>query len=312
MKKIFSVAAAFIFIIFSVLGCAKSTENTSSIEQQVQFIEFNDSLGHSVKIYGKRAAAASGSFAQAWILAGGELAGTTSDAFENIEEIPSNVKNIGNLHSPNLEAITALNPDFVILSADISGHSNLYSKLKELKIPAALFSVETFDDYLNMLKIFTDITQRKDLYEKNGLSIKEKIDEIISNTKGKPSPKILLLRASSEKVSARSSKSMAGAMLKDMGCINIADEENSLLEELSIEKIIAKNPDFIFTIAMGNEDDAQKALNDALFSNPAFAGLEAVKNNRCIILPKELFHQKPNNRWDKAYEKLWEILYENT
>ncbi|MCX7657046.1 MAG: ABC transporter substrate-binding protein [Oscillospiraceae bacterium] len=312
MKKTFLVAAAFIFIIFSLFGCAKSTEPTSSIDPKIQLIEFNDSLGHSVKVYGKRAVVASGSFAQAWLLAGGELVGTTSDAFQNIKEVPKDAKDIGSLHSPSLETITALNPDFVVLSADISGHSDLYSRLEDLKIPAALFSVETFDDYLNMLKIFTDITQRKDLYDKNGLAIKEKIDEIISNTKNKPSPSVLLLRAGTGKVSVRNSKSMAGAMLKDMGCINIADEENSLLEELSIEKIIAKNPDFIFIVTMGNADDAQKALNEVLFSNPAWAALDAVKNNRCITLPKELFHQKPNNRWDEAYKKLWEILYENT
>ena len=45
-------------------------------------------------------------------------------------------------------------------------------------ITVAYFDVDNFNDYLNMLDICTDITERKDLYEQNGLFIKSKIDEI--------------------------------------------------------------------------------------------------------------------------------------
>ena len=274
-------------------------------------IEFSDALGHSVQVFGsERVVAASGSFAQVWLLAGGKLVGTTEDAFKNNLGVPEDVASVGNLHAPSLESIIALNPQLVILSADLSGHAALYGQLTAANIHTAYFSVEAFEDYLSMLKICTDITGRKDLYQQNGLNIQSQVQKVIAQNKGNPSPKVLLLRAGAGKVTARNSATMAGTMLRDMGCINIADSETSLLENLSMETIIEQDPDFIFTISMGDSQErAQKALQDTLLSNPAWSKLSAVKAGRYIALPKELFHQKPNNRWGESYEKLWEILY---
>lgn len=44
---------------------------------------------------------------------------------------------------------------------------------------------------------------------------------------------------------------MTGAMLKDLGAINIADADDSLLENLSMENIIADDPEDIFVVTMG-------------------------------------------------------------
>ena len=35
----------------------------------------------------------------------------------------------------------------------------------------------------------------------------------------------------------------------------------------------------------------------------------AVKNGNLVVLPKELFHYKPNDRWDDSYEYLAKIIY---
>ena len=48
---------------------------------------------------------------------------------------------------------------------------------EELGIPCAYFDVSNFEDYLEMLKICTDITDRPDLYEKNGLDVKNQKEE---------------------------------------------------------------------------------------------------------------------------------------
>ncbi|NMB09003.1 MAG: ABC transporter substrate-binding protein [Tissierellia bacterium] len=44
-------------------------------------------------------------------------------------------------------------------------------------------------------------------------------------------------------------------------------------------------------------------------SNPAWSTLSAVKNDRYIILPKDLYMFKPNHRYAEAYEGLAKILY---
>ncbi|GHU37986.1 ABC transporter substrate-binding protein [Clostridia bacterium] len=293
-------------------GGSQSSEPTQSVEPTQPLISFEDALGHNVTISeAKRVIALSGSFAQIWLLAGGELVGTTQDAFESGYVTDETVGDVGGVHSPDLESIIALDPDLVILSQTASGHVKLYDQLNDAGITTAYFTVEIFTEYLDMLKICTDITGRSDLYEANGAAVSEKINAIT----GKASlssyrPTVLLIRATSTGVSARNSDTLAGAMLNDLGCLNIVSKDKNLLENLSVEAIIDADPDFIFAVTMGDDDKALAVIEDTLVNNPAWAGLSAVVNNKYYVLPKELFHQKPNNRWGESYEMLYEIIFD--
>ena len=103
---------------------------------------------------------------------------------------------------------------------------------------------------------------------------------------------------------------MIGTMLQALGCRNIADSEDSLLDNLSMEVIIREDPDFIFVTTLGaSTEAAEKILAEGIQSNPAWKDLSAVKNGRFIWLPKNLFHYKPNHRWGESYEILADILY---
>ena len=98
--------------------------------------------------------------------------------------------------------------------------------------------------------------------------------------------------------------------MSDMGFVNIADSETSLLENLSIETIIASDPTYIFVVLQGTDTtDAQRNLEMTLLSNPAWNGLTAVQEGRYYIMDQRLYNVKPNARWGEAYEKLADILY---
>ena len=58
--------------------------------------------------------AAYGSFAEAWLLAGGELVGVTQDALEERDlGLPEDIAVVGTVKEPNAEEIIALEPDLV-------------------------------------------------------------------------------------------------------------------------------------------------------------------------------------------------------
>jgi len=60
---------------------------------------------------------------------------------------------------------------------------------------------------------------------------------------------------------------------------------------------------------MGNDTDAAtQNLFDLLHHNPAWASLEAVRENRVFVMEKQLFNLKPNARWGLAYETLYETF----
>ena len=61
---------------------------------------------------------------------------------------------------------------------------------------------------------------------------------------------------------------------------------------------------------MGNSDEAaQQALAEQTTQNPAWAQLDAVKNNHVVTLDPKLFQYKPNDQWDQAYQVLFDALY---
>jgi len=165
-----------------------------------------------------------------------------------------------------------------------------------------------------MLDICTDITGRKDLYAQNGTNIQEQIDNIKKDVENadlsQKERTVLLLRASSGSVKAKGSDgTILGEMLKELGCVNIADSDNSLLENLSVESVIRQEPYRIFVVTMG--DDTQKAidnLTNMMNEDPAWGTLDAVQNDRLHVMDRKSFNIKPNANWASSYEKLSEIL----
>ena len=110
-------------------------------------------------------------------------------------------------------------------------------------------------------------------------------------------------------VKAKSSKgTILGEMLADLGCINLADSDGKLTEQLNLEYVLQKNPRHILVVTMGDEGKAKKNFQTMMEENPAWSSLDAVKENRMHILEKRLFNQKPNARWAIAYETLAKLL----
>ena len=121
----------------------------------------------------------------------------------------------------------------------------------------------------------------------------------------------MLLFGSSKGISVRGSNSTVGQMLKDLNTVNISDIINDSADSktFSIEKIIEEDPDFIFVQTMGKIEKVEERLKKDVESNSAWSSLKAVKNDRYIILPKDLYLYKPNDRYGEAYEGLAKMLY---
>ena len=324
IKKTTAALAAVIMCFGLLTGCGTATsagtssgiasaasQPAQSQNQTTGATTFVDALGNQVTVTStNRVVSLYGSYAETWTLAGGTLVGATDDAIEERNmQLGDDVAIIGSVKNPSMEEIIATNPDFVILNADNEQQVDLHEALTEAGIPHAYYRVDTFEEYLDMLKQFCQFTGREDLYQKNGLDVKQQIDKVKQLVQGKTGPSVLLMRAYSTGVTAKGADNLAGYILKDLGADNIADRDDSLLENISMEEIIADDPDYIFVTTMGSEQKALDYLAGSLQANPAWAELSAVKNNHYVVLPKELFHYKPNARWGESYAYLAKILY---
>lgn len=251
--------------------------------------------------------ALSKSIADMWLLAGGSLSGVTEDALE-LDGISEDTVVVGTVKKPSTEAILALKPDLVLFSGELAAHEQLKAELDKLSVTVMPVTVDSFEDYDAVIRKFTEMTGREDLYQKNVTDVKQRIDRIIADKGEKfKGTAYLCLRASAANTKALKKDHFTCAILDSLGLSNIADDD-SALNDLNIEEIALRNPDYIFVVFMGDDEEAAKAFSEEFENQAVFRELKAVKENRLIFLPKDLFHNKPNERWDEAYSYVCDIL----
>lgn len=302
-----------LFLLVSCGTAAPSSQSASAA--QADSVTFTDDLGRTVTVDSpKRVAALIGSFADVWCIAGGKdtLVAAADDTWTQFDlGLDESVINLGKVSEPSAETLLAAQPDFVLASTKTSADVELMPTLENAGIPTAYFDVSSFGDYLRMLEICTRITGCEDRYEQYGMLVQEQVDAAIASAQDKQGPTVLYLRATGSSCKVKNSQNtVLGEMLADLGCTNIADSDESLLETLSMEAILQADPECIFIVLQGSDQEkARQTLEKAVLSNPAWQQLRAVQQNKCYYMDQQLYNVKPNARWGEAYEGLAEILY---
>lgn len=305
MKKMLSLLLALLLL----TGCAPQ-----SAPKDTQGFTFTDDLGREVTVnQPQRVVSLIGSFADIWYLAGGiDTLVATTNATWTYYDLPlrEDIVNLGGSKALNLEQLIACEPDLILASCGTDRNVELEETFTAMGLNAAYFSVNSFEDYLRMLKICTQITGHPENYETFGTSVKDRVEAALKRPDGSR-PSVLYIRATGSSCKVKNSEgSVLGEMLAAMDCANVADQDGSLLEQLSMEAILAADPDYIFVVLQSADPkDAQEILESTLLRNPAWATLTAVENGRYFIMDPNLYNLKPNERWGEAYEKLADILY---
>lgn len=293
-------------------GCGRGEPVTSDAPSGA--VNFTDDLGRTVSLdEPERVAVLTGSFADIWCLAGGRdtLVAAAGDAWTSFElDLPEDVTDLGAIKQPNLELLFAAQPDLVIASSNTAAQVELLDVLEDAGLTAAYFNVTNFEEYLRMLDVCTRLTGDGAAYEEYGAALSAQIAAARGRADGSR-PTVLYIRATGSGCKVKNSRdTVLGEMLADLGCVNIADGGDTRLEQLSMEAILASDPDHIFAVLQGADPTAARnTLEAALLSDPAWQSLSAVREGRFHYMDHRLYNLKPNARWGEAYEKLADILY---
>ena len=285
-------------------GVTINEDTVSFIDGRGQEVTINKNPQRAVVLYN--------SFLEVWMDNGGSVVGKLEPTVG--QEIPGveDAEIIGKLGAISVEKVISLEPDLIIVNSTQKSQLELIPSFEGVGIPVIAIDYVGLDDYLTMTRLFTALNGREDLFKSNALDIVEEIDNILSVIPEEKEHKVLLIMASAKSVSARDSSSYVGMMLEDLNTINIADNSDGALgtQNFSMEKILEEDPDFIFVQTTGSDMDATlDRLKEDAESNPAWASLSAVKNDRYIILPKDMYMFKANLRYAEAYENLATIIY---
>ena len=298
---------------FLILLAALLLTGCAAAPASAPIFSFTDSTGARVSLpkMPQKTAVLFSSHAEVWQLAGGTVDITVGESVERGFASENAVLVDGGAGKTiDTEALLAAKPDLVIGSSDIPAQVEACTMAARAGIPAALFRVDTFADYLEMLRICTQITGNQEAYEACGTAVRGEIEAALEAVEGLPQRNILFIRAGSTDSATkakRAPENFVCSMLQELNTYNIADDAPVLLDGLSLEHILVRDPDFIFISTMGNEEAAVAHMTQ-LLSQPGWQELTAVKNGSFAFLPRELFHFKPNARWAEAYWYLAGLL----
>lgn len=277
-------------------------------------VVFTDTSGEEVIIKKnlERVVALQNSLMEIWDQAGGTVVGRVEESTDKIVENAMSAEVVGGVGSPSLEKILSLQPDLVIVSSSYTAQREMIPTLTQNNIQVIALDNDLLEDYYKTVRLFTAITGREDLYENHVNNIQKKVDEIVSKAPSDKEYTAIIMFATAKSITVRDSNTMVGEMLKNLNVANISDSNDSGADTktYSMEKIIQEDPDFIFVQTMGSDLDkiTERLKSDAL-DNPAWASLTAVKEDRYIVLPKDLYLYKPNDRYPEAYEGLAKMIY---
>ena len=81
------------------------------------------------------------------------------------------------------------------------------------------------------------------------------------------------------------------------------------VSKADMEALVEKNPEIIFITFMGDSEEIENRLRADVKSNPAWASLEAVRNNKVYLLPERLFLLNPGLHYPDAVKYMAKTVY---
>lgn len=223
----------------------------------------------------------------------------------NFPEDARNKKKIGSFSDVNYEQIAKLNINTAVIHSHMAEQK---SRLEKMGINVIVINNNTIDDILSAYDILGNEFNIKNVTDKRKNEIIEKINSIKSEIKarGRKTAVVSIFRNYGSKVT---SATVAGGNNIYNDILKILNLENPFdnmppYTEVSLESIIASNPDVIFDLFHGR--DTKNAFND--WEN---IPLKAVKEKNIIIL-SDTYLSLPGPRIDKIIEKFYSEYYKIT
>lgn len=209
-----------------------------------------------------------------------------------LKNLPSSIKNVGNMKEPDMEAIAALKPDLIIAS----GRTAQYvKKLKEIA-PTVLLQTDNKDywssskkNILSLASIFGEDGTKK---AKSELAKLDKEIQTVVAANEKSNKNALAMMLNEGAMSAFGAKSRFAFLYSTLKFkpTDAKIKESRHGQEVSFESIKQINPDIIFvlnrTLAIGGDNSANKDL----LNNSLIQETNAAKNKTIVNLTSDLWY----------------------
>lgn len=236
---------------------------------------------------------------------GGKVVGRPDTKLTLPEELKK-AKIIGNAHQPNFEQIASLKPDVLVAN---NGFQKNVPTVEGQGTKVIISSANSVQDIQKNIELYGTVMKKED----KAKELNQKINDQMKKYEKKSDVKALLVYGAPGTYLAALPTSLSGDVLEKTGGKNIASDfpetkEYPQYAQLSVERIIEANPDVIYLITHGDPKSVKKAFEGEMMKNEAWKNLDAVKQNRVVILPPDLFGSNPGTKVTEAMDFMYKSI----
>ena len=307
MKKLLLGSIALVMIVLALAGCGKSTSSSSATTKE---LTFNGQTYTVPKDPQKIAVLSNSVLSMLYAVDGKAISrvNTTDSLPPEIEALPA----LGQTANINMEQLLGLNPDLVLGLEN--QHKKYEAQLQSSKIPTVLINYDGIKDNAPLLTFLGELTNHQDKAKTVIATYENNIAKVKDAVKGQQPARVAVLRATGKGVTAETDAAITASMVKELGMTNVVTSHldkttTDKTVPYSLETLAADDPDIIFVVTMGKEEEITKAMKKAMTDNPAWANLKAVQNNRVVYLPSKLFLLNPGLQTPEAMARLVKEAY---
>jgi len=214
---------------------------------------------------------------------------------------------VGSTHGILFEKLASVKPDLVIASPALKSQQ---ATIEKLGAQMLFNSQNTFEDIKASVRLYGKLLGKESKAEE----ITAGMDKSVGSLKKPASkPKTLIVYGAPGSFVVALPTSYPGSFLELAGGENVASKFPKMdtmpqYAELSMERIVASNPELILLITHGDAAEVKAGFKKQFEGNAAWKSLPAVKNDRFEVLPQDLFAANPGIRAPKAIETINNLL----
>ena len=299
---------------FLLMGCAQSqskADNETTGPAAVSVTDFADRTIDFDQVPERIVALSNGEVDIVYAL-GGEVVGRPNSNGPLAVKEAESTEEVGSTHSIDMEKITALQPDVVL-----GGHPMNMKDVPAIEGTGAkviLSGANSVDNIKKQVSLLGELLGKEEKSKEIITDIDNKVAEIRSELP-KEQPRVLLVYGAPGTNMAALPNSLSGNLLELAGGKNIASDYPGLdsypqYAQLNTERIIESNPEIIFLMSHGNPQEVKDSFMNEMKKTAGWKDLDAVKNDRFVILPSDLFGTNPGTRVIESLEFLQKTFKE--
>lgn len=211
---------------------------------------------------------------------------------------------VGGGHHANLESIVALEPDFVVALVEEQEVDALAAR----GIPAIKLLPTDFEGVTRTILLLGKVTGTTSCAQEIVTGMEERIARVEARVKGLRPPRVFLELDGTDPARPFTSgpRSFIGAMLQTAGGSNIAHEIGTPSGQMSLESIIAEDPEII--VLMDSRSPVNPQSREDVLKRRGWSGISAVRNGAVVSVDSALF-SRPSPRLVDGIELLARLLH---